>query len=70
MAKGHKRIFPKKPEKLNQNTAKKLGVNSNLAGYKASKEGIYFREKKTIGDSLTLDQRKRLDSLRKTLSRE
>lgn len=65
MAKGRKRVFPKPVPRLTSKTAELLGKNSNKAGYEASLLGIYYAEKK---DSLSPEQRKMLENLKKNLS--
>ena len=67
MSKNRKKIFPKKPERLNTTSAKLLGKNSNKACYEATKKGIYYTNP-TIKDALTPQQKKQLENLRKNLS--
>lgn len=61
-----KKVFPKPPQRLNSVSAKLLGVNSNTAGYSASVKAIYNQSPK-IKDTLTREQAKQLESLRRNL---
>lgn len=67
MSKARAKVFPKPPERLNSNSAKLLGKNSNKACYEASVKGIY-NTKPTIKDNLTYEQKRMLANLRKNLS--
>jgi hypothetical protein len=68
MSKNRKKVFPKKPERLTTTSAKLLGKNSNKACYEASVKAIYKSEPK-IADSLTLEQRRYLVTMRRTLAK-
>ena len=67
MAKSRKRVFPKPVPRLTSKTAELLGKNSNKACYQASLLGIYYAEK-NYEDSLSPEQRKVLENLKKNLS--
>lgn len=67
MAKSRKRVFPKKPERLNSKTAEKLGLNSNKGGYVASYLAIYKQEPRKKDVSLSDQQKRQLENLRKNL---
>lgn len=61
-----KKVFPKKPERLNSTSAKLLGKNSNKVCRQATVKGIYQTQPKIV-DSLTDEQRKQLAKLRVNL---
>lgn len=63
----HPRVFPKPPQRLNSQTAKALGKNSNNKCMReANLKGIYFQTSYK-GSNINDDQLKVLISLRKTL---
>ena len=62
----HTKKLAKKPQRLTSITAKMLGVNSNTAGYFASKKAIYYNTPK-IKDTLTEKQKYQLEILKKNL---
>ena len=66
MSKSRKKVFPKPPEKLNSNNAKRLGANSNKVGYEASLLGIYYAQPRP-SQKLTPEQLKQLENLKKNL---
>jgi len=68
MAKSRKKIFPKKPERLNSKTAELLGKNSNQGCYIASYYGIYKNDAPIVTKApLTERQLRQLEVLKRNL---
>ena len=67
MSKSRKRVFPKPPERLNSDNAKRLGKYSNKGGYQASIKAIYSQPMPVIVKKLTEIQLKQLADLKKNL---